>query len=160
MSSVKGLNKILSNLKEEGKNINECIFAGVKNSLLLGQKEAKMNAPVSADGGYLRENIHINIDRRDTKIQGCIYGTAEYHAYVECGTGPVGRGTYPYKIKGYTIHYKANKWKGKVPFLINEETGDLGIRYIAGQEAQPHMYPAFLNVEKNLIKEIKKASKG
>lgn len=158
MSNVKGLSNILSNLKKEGKNINECITIGMQNALLLGQKNAKMNAPVG-DNGYLRENIHMHIKKENSKIEGCVYGTVEYHAYVECGTGPTGNGTYPYNIKGYTIHYKANKWKGKIPFLENPETGDLGIRYIAGQEAQPHMYPAFLDVEKALVKEIKKASK-
>lgn len=155
MASVKGLDGILSNLKKEGTNIENAIFYGISNSLKIGQADAKMNAPVK--NGELREKILVHMQKDTKKIQGCLYGTSEHHPYVEFGTGPTGNGTYPYTIKGYTLHYKTNKWKVKIPFLVNEN--DSGIRYIAGQVAQPHMYPAMLLVEKNLISEIKKASR-
>lgn len=157
MANVKGLRTVLANLKKEGANIEECVFNGIQKSLLIGQADAKRNAP--SKESYLKNEIHIHMQKANTKIQGCVYGTAEYHPYVECGTGPTGNGTYPYTIKGYTLIYKANKWKVKIPFLANSETGDVGIRYIAGQVAQPHMYPAFLLVEKNLVNEVKKASR-
>lgn len=155
MSSVKGLNTVLSNLKKEGANIEECIFQGIQISLKIGQADAKMNAPVKE--GELREKIFVHMQKENTKIQGCLYGTAEYHPYVEFGTGPTGNGTYKYTIKGYALHYKADKWKVKIPFLVSDK--DSGIRYISGQVAQPHMYPAMLLVENNLINEIKKASR-
>lgn len=158
MSSVKGLNNVLNNLKKEGRNIEEDIYNGINNALILGQRDAKMNAPIGTTG-ELREKIFVHMQKQKNKIQGCLYGTSEHHPYVEFGTGPTGRGTYPYTIKGYTLNYKANKWKVKIPFLANAETGDLGIRYIAGQVAQPHMYPAFLLLEKNLVNEIKKANR-
>lgn len=158
MANVKGLNTVLSNLRKEGKNISECISSGIQNTLIKGQRDAKLNAPVG-ETGSLREHIFVNVMENQNKINGVLYGTEEYHPYVEFGTGPTGNGTYPYKIKGYSLHYKANKWKVKIPFLVNAETGDKGIRYIAGQVAQPHMYPAFLLVERNLVKEIKRASR-
>lgn len=156
MSSVKGLNNILKNLNKEGRNIEDDIYVGINNALILGQRDAKMNAPVGQTG-ELREKIFVHMQKQNKKIQGCLYGTAGHHPYVEFGTGPTGNGTYPYTIKGYSLKYKANKWKVKIPFLVSEN--DSGIRYIAGQVAQPHMYPAFLLVENNLIKEIKKANR-
>ena len=155
MASVIGLNTVLSNLKKEGANLEKGVFQGIQKSLLIGQVDAKKNAPTK--DGKLKNGIHVHMQKENTKIQGCLYGTAEYHPYVEFGTGPTGNGTYPYTIKGYTLHYKANKWKVKIPFLVSET--DTGIRYIAGQVAQPHMYPAMLIVEKNLVNEIKKASR-
>lgn len=162
MSSVKGLDTVLSNLKKEGANIEECIFKGIENALKIGQTDAKMNAPAGnnegdVSKGHLRELIFTQTENNKGKIEGAVYGTAPHHPYVEFGTGPTGNGTYPYTIKGYSLHYKANKWKVKIPFLVSEK--DSGIRYIAGQVAQPHMYPAMLLVEKNLISEIKKASR-
>ena len=154
MASVKGLNTVLSNLKKEGANLEECVFKVIQKSLLIGQVDAKKNAPTK--DGYLKNGIHVHMQKENTKIQGCLYGTAEYHPYVEFGTGPTGNGTYPYIIKGYTLHYKADKWKAKIPSLISET--DSGIRYVAGQVAQPHMYPAMLIVEKNLVNEIRKAN--
>lgn len=156
MSSVKGLNNILKNLNKEGRNIEDDIYVGINNTLILGQRDAKMNAPVGQTG-ELREKIFVHMQKQNNKIQGCLYGTAGHHPYVEFGTGPTGNGTYPYTIKGYSLKYKANKWKVKIPFLVSEN--DSGIRYIAGQVAQPHMYPAFLLVENNLLKEIKKANR-
>lgn len=155
MASVKGLSNILSNLKKEGANIENGIFYGISNSLKIGQVDAKMNAPVN--NGELREKILVHMQKSTGKIQGCLYGTSEHHPYVEFGTGPTGNGTYPYSIKGYTLHYKADKWKAKIPFLVSNT--DSGIRYVSGQKAQPHMYPAMLLVEKNLINEIRKASR-
>lgn len=155
MANVKGLNNVLGNLKKEGKNIEEDIYTGISNALLLGQRDAKMNAPVKE--GELREKIFMHMQKQGKKIQGCIYGTTEYHPYVEFGTGPTGRGTYPYTIKGYSLSYKADKWKVKIPFLVSEK--DSGIRYVAGQVAQPHMYPAMMLVEKILTKEVQKASR-
>ena len=158
MSNVKGLGNVLNNLRKEGKNIEDDVYKGINNALILGQRDAKMNAPVGTTG-ELREKIFVKVQKQKNKIQGYLYGTAEHHPYLEFGTGPTGRGTYPYSIKGYSLHYKANKWKVKIPFLANPSTGDLGIRYIAGQKAQPHMYPAFLLVERNLVKEIQKANR-
>lgn len=147
--SVTGLNGVISNLRKAGANIEESIQKGVDNALQIAQADAKMNAPVK--DGYLRENIFKKLVKQGVKIEGCVYGTVEYHVYVECGTGPTGNSTYPYKIKGYTLKYKADKWKVNIP--------NVGVRWIAGQEAQPHMYPAFLRLKDTLLDEIRKAGK-
>ena len=146
---IERLNTVIKNLKDAGANIEKNITKGFDNALQIAQSSAKYNAPEM--DGYLRANIFKKIVKQGTKIEGCVYGTAEYHPYVELGTGPKGNGTYPYNIKGVSLNYKADKWRVNIP--------DVGVRWIAGQEAQPHMYPAFLILKDNLVDEIRKAGK-
>lgn len=145
-SNIKGLNEVLKKLKTTEEDIHNTIYDSMKKTMDIAKATAKMNAPVGQTG-YLRENIFSKVDKSDSKITGQLYGNAEYNAYVEFGTGPKGRGTYPYKIKGYKLKYKGDKWKVKIP--------EIGVRWISGQKAQPHLGKAYQDMQKNFIKILK-----
>lgn len=141
MSKVTGLNDVLSGLSATKEELHNCIKRSVKESIDIAKTEVKNNTPVK--NGYMREQIFSNVKEEGSKIVGYVYGMAEYNPYVEFGTGQKGRGKYPYKIKGFTLKYKADKWRVKIP--------DVGVRWIAGQEPQPHFGVAFENLEDNLL---------
>lgn len=100
---------------------------------------AKYNCPVK--DGELRNSIHSYTKEAEDGISGKIYTNCDHAVPVEFGSGPTGRGTYPYAIKGYNPHYKADKWKVKIP--------NVGVRWIAGQVAQPFMSKAYFEEKNN-----------
>lgn len=48
--------------------------------------------------------------------------------------------------------YSQEKWKGVIPGLVTDT--DKGIRYIAGQPAQPYLYPAIRDNEDQIIDKL------
>ena len=101
---------------------------------------AKMKCP-GREHTNLRNSIHSYVRKTEEGINAKIYTNCEYAAPVEFGSGPKGRGTYPYSIKGYNPNYKADKWRVKIP--------DVGVRWISGQVAQPFMSTAYFEEKNN-----------
>lgn len=122
-----------------GGNVKESAKKAVGQWAEVVKSNAKYNCP--SKEGTLRNSIHSYTRETDEGIEGKIYTNSDHAFPVEFGSGPTGRGTYPYIIKGYNPHYKANKWKVKIP--------DVGVRWIAGQAAQPFMSKAYFEERNN-----------
>ena len=103
--------------------------------------QAKALCPV--DKGQLRESIHQQVKDTGKAIEGRVYTNVEYAPYVEFGTGVTGNGTYPYKVEGLNLTYRDKGWA-----YYDEDKGEW--IYTKGQKAQPYMYPALKQNEKNI----------
>lgn len=125
--TIKGLDKLTSRLN---KISDMDLTKAINKATALVHGQAKLNAPV--DTGTLRGSIHMNVQRNGKNIQGRVYTNVEYAPFVEFGTGIRGNGSYPYKVKNLKLQYK-DDWQGMV--------------------AQPYMYPALKEHEKE-IKDI------
>jgi len=64
----------------------EPLLNGMRQSVLLVQREAKIQAPV--DTGRLRASIVPEVTRRGTTVVGIVGSNVEYAPYVELGTRP------------------------------------------------------------------------
>lgn len=152
---VKGLEALLGKLESLGGNVDEAMKRGTQSATRVVQSSAKNLCP--ADTGDLRASISTRYERDGDTHIGYVYTNKEHAAYVEFGTGPAGKGTYPYPVG--PLQYHADKWRVNIPIV--------GVRWIRGQAAQPFLYPALLEskdniieaYEKALLKEIKKVIK-
>lgn len=114
--------------------------------------DARLRVPV--DTGDLRKSIqHTTRDTGDA-VETVVHTNSDHAAAVEFGTGPVGAAHH----EGISPHvhpqYRQDKWLGVIPELKTET--DPGIRYIAGQPAQPYLYPALKDNEEQLQEQLKK----
>ncbi len=77
--------------------------------------------------GDLRSTARNTVEWSGTRVQGYVFYTAPYAAFVEFGTGLTGRGTYPYNLPlagvpftgSWVYDYKQQNWVGMEsrPFL-------------------------------------------
>ena len=147
---IKNIDRLLSKFKQVGKLdlkpvITECT--------VLVEAQAKLLCPVNS--GDLVGSIHPEVKESENKVYGRVYTQKWYAPYVEFGTGPKGNGTYPYKIKGFTLKYRNTKW------CYPTFDGGREMEYIwtKGQKAQPYMYPALEANRKTIQKKIDNAIK-
>lgn len=147
---IKNIDRLLSKFKQVGKLdlkpvITECT--------VLVEAQAKLLCPVNS--GDLMGSIHPEVKESENKVYGRVYTQKWYAPYVEFGTGPKGNGTYPYKIKGFTLKYRNTKW------CYPTFDGGREMKYIwtKGQKAQPYMYPALEANKKTIQKKIDNAIK-
>lgn len=116
----------------------------IGRAAIIVQKKAKALCPVAEYmGGTLKGSIFIDAQKKGKTYIGRIYTNMEYAPYVEFGTGKTGDGTYPYDIDK-TLVYKQDKWLVNIP--------NVGVRYTAGQVAQPFMYPAIIQSKEQVFK--------
>lgn len=93
------------------------------------KKEAQRLCPV--DTGVLQKSIKAQVERNGTNsVEASVYTNVHYAPYVEFGTGRRGSGSYPY-------------------------SDDISYGDIAGQTAQPFLYPALKLGTNQLIEDIK-----
>lgn len=88
-------------------------------------EESQVLVPV--DGGKLKASGSFTVEWKGTSVVGYVMYTAGHAAFVEFGTGIVGRGTYPFDLPtegvpftGEWIYdYKQQDWRGMVaqPYL-------------------------------------------
>lgn len=151
MSNIDGLSSLFSKLDKLNANIREDLEKSVnRNMKETVQAEAKLLCLV--DIGDLRDSIEVKTEISGNEIVSTLYTNSDHAAYVEFGTGKVGEDTpVPEKYPG-ELSYKQDKWLAVIP--------DVGPRYIAGQPAQPFMYPALKNNEEKVIKDIEKDLKA
>ena len=147
---IKNIDRLLSKFKQVGKLdlkpvITECT--------VLVEAQAKLLCPVNS--GDLVGSIHPEVKESENKVYGRVYTQKWYAPYVEFGTVPKGNGTYPYKIKGFTLKYRNTKW------CYPTFDGGREMEYIwtKGQKAQPYMYPALEANRKTIQKKIDNAIK-
>lgn len=141
--NVKGLEKLISNLKKLGDEANRKVGQVVKANAEDLEATAKSLAPV--DLGKLRQSIKSFKDGELTyKVMANATGNAPYAAFMEFGTG--GKVEVPSELKEI-----ASQFRGK-----GERKVDI--------KPQPYMYPALVkqrrifieDIEQLLIKETKK----
>ena len=148
MATVKNLDRLLKSLKSIA---NTDVKDTMVKATNLVHAQAKALAPV--DTGNLRGSIHQEVKSRGKTVEGRVFTNVSYAPYVEFGTGVKGRGTYPYKIKGFSLAYRGTSW------TYTPDGGET-FYHTKGQVAQPYLYPAFKNNEKyikNLFKTEVKA---
>lgn len=113
--------------------------------------DARLRAPV--DIGDLRKSIQHTTRETEGGIETVVHTNSDHAAYVEFGTGPVGAANHQGISPNIQPVYAREKWRGVIPFLKSET--DAGIRYIAGQPAQPYLYPALKENEQQLTEYLK-----
>lgn len=103
--------------------------------------------------GDLRKSIQHTVRDTGSAVETVVHTNSDHAIFVEFGTGPVGAANHAGISPNVTPQYKKNKWRGVIPGLKTEN--DAGIRYIAGQPAQPYLYPALKNNEEELEQYLK-----
>lgn len=124
------------------KNINKELEAKVRirSEILAG--DARAACPV--DEGNLQNSIEGFVETEKDAITGGVVTVNEYAAYVEFGTGPVGTQTGGHPLDSELgIVRKTEPWLANIP--------DVGVRYVHGQKANPYMYTAMKQNEKDIL---------
>lgn len=129
-STIKGLNKVLNDLKKLGDVAEKEIGIVTKSNAKEIEAMAKSKAPV--DNGFLRNQIGT---REINKTTQGIFASARYSAYMEFGTG--GLVEVPQEMTDIAIQYK-----GKGVKKIN----------IA---PRPFLYPSFVTGRKQYLEDLK-----
>ena len=103
--------------------------------------DARAACPV--EHGDLQNSIEGFTAKDKDTITGGAVTTFEYAGYVEFGTGPTGTSTGGHPLDGELgIVRKTEPWLAKIP--------DVGPRYVHGQKANPYMYTAMKQNEKEI----------
>lgn len=148
--SVQNVDKLLRKLKRMDMDVNDTLAPIMARQAKFIQGEAKDLCPVR--DGQLRNSIRTTTRKSKYKVTALVHTNMEYAAYVEFGTGKVGETTPVADKYPGPLAYKQTKWKAKIP--------DVGWRYVAGQRAQPFLYPALKNNEEkvrdNIASDLKK----
>ena len=132
-TQIKGLDSLLKKLNSLGGDVETTVKKSMSKNIKLVKGEAKMLAPV--DTGDLRKSIYSRTESNKSRVRGIVYTNSDHAGYMEFGTGQKGAASpSPPKDPDARISYKED-WVG-VP-------------------AQPYMYPALKNNEKQVIKNIK-----
>lgn len=143
--SINGIDSLMKKLNALGGNVNKVLEISISKQTKLIQGEAKDLCPV--DTGDLRKSIFTDVNVSSSKVTGKVFTNNEYAGYVEFGTGRVGETTPVADKYPGELAYKQDKWLANIP--------DVGLRYVAGQPAQPYMYPAIKNNEDKVLGNIK-----
>lgn len=87
--------------------------------------ESQIRVPVA--GGSLKASGSTSVEWKGTSVKGYVMYSAGHAAFVEFGTGIVGRGTYPFELPTegvpftgeWVYDYKQQDWRGMVaqPYL-------------------------------------------
>lgn len=147
--SVQNVDKLLRKLKRMDMDVNDTLAPIMAKQAKFVQGDAKDLCPV--DQGQLRNSIRTTTRKSKYKVTALVHTNTEYAAYVEFGTGKVGETTPVANKYPGPLSYKQTKWKVNIP--------NIGWRYVAGQPAQPFLYPALKNneskVRDNIANELK-----
>lgn len=135
--SVQNVDKLLRKLKRMDIDVNDTLAPIMARQAKFVQGTAKDLCPV--DLGQLRNSIRTTTRKSKYKVTALVHTNTEYAAYVEFGTGKVGETTPVANKYPGPLSYKQTKWRARIP--------DVGWRYVAGQSAQPFLYPALKNNE-------------
>ena len=129
MSSLKGLDELLSNLSGLGGNVESAVENGLGRGAKKIQASAKLLAPVKT--GALRNSIKTQVLNKGGDVRAKVYTNSEYAPYVEFGTGERGMESNIDRPDGVSYN---PEWKG--------------------QTAQPFMTPAYLHAKNSKEVEI------
>lgn len=119
-----------------------------RSEILAG--DARTACPVMM--GNLRNSIEGFVESDKDEITGGAVTNNEYATYVEFGTGPTGTKTGGHPLDSELgVVRKSQPWFAYIP--------DVGYRYVHGQNANPYMYTAMKQNEKDIIDEFGEALK-
>lgn len=138
--SVQNVDKLLRKLKRMDIDVNDTLAPIMARQAKFIQGEAKDLCPVR--DGQLRNSIRTTTRKSKYKVTALVHTNTEYAAYVEFGTGKIGEITEVDDKYPGPLAYRRTKWKANIP--------DVGWRYVAGQKAQPYLYPALKNNEEKV----------
>lgn len=143
MSEIVGIKSLISKLSslDLESAVEQTIRKNIKETV---QAQAKELCPV--DTGDLRGSIKEEVKVSGSEVAGVVSTNSDHATYIEFGTGKVGENTPVADKYPGDLVYKQDKWKGNIP--------DVGWRWIAGQPAQPYLYPALKNNEDKIIENI------
>lgn len=127
-------------------DIEEEIYKSVDACGEFVRDDARLRAPV--DAGDLRKSINHTTQADGQEIRSIVHTNSDHAVYVEFGTGPVGAANHAGVSPDVPVSYSPDKWLGKIPGLVSDT--DRGFRYIAGQPAQPYLYPALKDNEEQI----------
>lgn len=131
MSSIEGIDRLLSKLNKLGVNSEKVLEKSIKENIEFVQREAKKLCP--EDSGYLKNSIKSKTEVNENGIVAAVTTNVEYAPYQEFGTGQKGDSSpTPPKYDG-NLAYRQD-WKG-IP-------------------AQPFLYPALKNNEDKVMESI------
>lgn len=152
-----GLGKLCAQLD---KIVSEMEAAGyVKEAGQFVRSAAVLRAPKFS--GHMQNNIFLDVESTDEGVTGTVYTNTSYAPYVEMGTGPKGAADHDGISPEVTPVYRMYLW------WIHESDIDIGVAefyhwlYIdtpegrfykcSGQPAQPFLYPALKDNEKEVL---------
>lgn len=161
-----GLGKLCAQLDKIAAELETAEY--MKEAGQFVRSAAVLHAPKFS--GYLQNNIFLDVESSDEGVTGTVYTDTSYAPYVEMGTGPKGAADHDGISPEVTPAYRMTPW------WIHESDLDIGVAefyhwpYIdtpegrfykcSGQPAQPFLYPALKDNEKEVLgimqKEINK----
>ena len=158
---TKDVTEMLKNASEL--EISKAISKGIK----LVQSAARAECPV--DHGELRGSIFTVVETEGRNVTGICYTDKKYGPYVEFGTGPKGQENHEGISPDTTPVYTQSPWwihEGSGPNEVDRATAEKygwfdidtpeGRFYqCTGQPAQPFLYPALKNNEKQIEQVIR-----
>lgn len=139
----------------------------IGKGISLVQEEAKANCP-SFDG-ELRSKIMQEVEEQGDIVRGTCWSAAGYASYVEFGTGPKGQVNHSGISPDVVVAYSQSPWwihESQIDREVAEhyhffhiDTPQGRFYQCTGQAAQPYLYPALKNNEKEVLKIIAKEVK-
>lgn len=147
---IEGMDAYLAKLTRLS-DIEKEVFQSVDECGEFVRDDARLRAPV--DVGDLRKSLDHTTETKSEEIISTVHTNSDHAAYVEFGTGQVGATNHEGTSPNVSVSYTMEKWRGVIPGLVSET--DSGIRYIAGQPAQPYLYPALKDNETQLEDKLK-----
>lgn len=127
------------------KGLDKALVTAVRARSEILAGDARKACPV--DTGDLRNSIEGFTEESKGTITGGAVTTNDHAAYVEFGTGPTGTQTGGHPLDAELgVVRKTEPWLAVIP--------DVGPRYVHGQPANPFMYTAMKQNEKDIIKEF------
>lgn len=148
--SIQGIDELFKKLDSVG-NLSEDLYNIIDKCGEFVRDDARVRVPViSAD---LKKSIQHTTTKTADGVEAEVHTNSDHAAFVEFGTGPVGAANHNGTSPNVTPEYAKEKWLGIVPECVSDT--DKGLRYIAGQKAQPYLYPALKDNEEQLTEFIK-----
>lgn len=147
---MEGLDKLLRQL-DDISDMEDELFGIMNECGKFIADDARLR--VAVDKGDLRKSIQHTTRKVEGGIETCAHTNSDHAAFVEFGTGPAGREHHEGISLNVAPVYRQEKWRARIPSLVSDT--DSGIRYIAGQQAQPYLYPALKDNEEQLSDYVK-----
>ena len=155
MSEIVNSDRLIAKLRRlsDSRVATDIALTAVKGGGKMVQGEAKLLAPVNT-GELRNEGIKMKAEAKSVgEAIAVVYVTKEYGVYVELGTGPVGQANHSGISPEINVSYRSTPW------YVHESQIDVGSYHFQkvgefykmyGQPAQPYLYPALKNNEKQV----------
>ena len=155
------LDRKLEKLAQQSGSIGK---KAAQNAIKKVQARAKFLCPVNE--GELRNSIQTSVKQTGKQIEATCYTNKSYAGYVEFGTGPKGAKEHSGISPEVNPVYKVHGWAFPASAITSGEYhfperiyGGEKYYLTSGQAAQPFMYPALKDGEKEVIKAMIRSGK-